>query len=457
MTGFGVAEAMRNLGLFGLSFAFEFRGKSSLKTVQGGIMTSIIVTVVTVIGLLFGKEVVEKHNPSVAMSEDFVPYAYIPLNEFPIVFSFINSSGNNLPDLSSLLEIKVMQMTVGANMTLISYYYNGLVPCNKTLFPKFEDIADTLINNSSFAAYCINHNNGLYFQNSASQWNSSYIELQVRRCRNSKCHPDMMSITENFFLNYRYINSIVDSSNFTNPVSYYIESKLIQVSAALSKRLTLSLRQNVLESDNGWILSDVFTFSFNSIAEIRFDANWNNTQIMAVGIESKNVKVRLNRSYLKVQELFAKIGGLFNALTIFASIISYNYRRFKYILFIIRNSEQLNHVMPDRSKKIDEVKINNLVGGEKDQVKNELSNTNLGLKLPNLLLNQDLACPQDIMDSKPNLSFFKYIFMDAFKQRESFKPLNDAIQTFEQNMSILSYLNMARDISRLKDAIGIIK
>ena len=47
------------------------------------------------------------------------------------------------------------------------------------------------------------------------------------------------------------------------------------------------------------------------------------------------------RSYMKIQDLFAKLGGIANALMLLASILSYHYLRFSYINFVYNHTFNL--------------------------------------------------------------------------------------------------------------------
>jgi hypothetical protein len=70
------------------------------------------------------------------------------------------------------------------------------------------------------------------------------------------------------------------------------------------------------------------------------------TPISAILFESPNIVDNINRSYMKIQDLFAKIGGLINALVILMKVLSSNYIDFIYFNKLIKlsNEEQANRI-----------------------------------------------------------------------------------------------------------------
>ena len=61
-----------------------------------------------------------------------------------------------------------------------------------------------------------------------------------------------------------------------------------------------------------------------------------------IQLESPRLRKITKRSYLKVQELFAKIGGLVNFMIIFINIITSHYFRFKYLFHIYEQISEGN-------------------------------------------------------------------------------------------------------------------
>ena len=64
----------------------------------------------------------------------------------------------------------------------------------------------------------------------------------------------------------------------------------------------------------------------------------NITPISNILFDSPNVIDRITRSYMKIQDLFAKIGGMINALVIVMKILTIHYIRFNYLINLFQLS-----------------------------------------------------------------------------------------------------------------------
>ena len=60
--------------------------------------------------------------------------------------------------------------------------------------------------------------------------------------------------------------------------------------------------------------------------------------IYALILSSFNVRTIVRRSYLKIQELFARVGGIANALLIMMNFLTYHFLRFDFLIFIDKST-----------------------------------------------------------------------------------------------------------------------
>lgn len=66
----------------------------------------------------------------------------------------------------------------------------------------------------------------------------------------------------------------------------------------------------------------------------------NNDEVLNLNLYTTKVRNKTVRNYMKVQDLFAKIGGFTNAIIIVINILTKNFLRFKYLEFIHKNTFQ---------------------------------------------------------------------------------------------------------------------
>lgn len=212
--------------------------------------------------------------------------------------------------------------------------------CNETHFASFRGkITDEEIDTfAKMPTFCMNYleDHDGFFENPFSTPNSTFLDIDIsfkKYLNESK--PDRYDkiLQESYFTVY-YLNSYVSSIDYHNPVKYYLDSVKQQISISYLKRVFIEVGLSKYSSDNGWILEDKKIIDFFYLSQIRYEtvdksANYPN-DICWITFSSPFIIQNYNRQYLKVQDLFAKIGGLINALIILTNLIFMHFLRFEY-------------------------------------------------------------------------------------------------------------------------------
>jgi hypothetical protein len=124
----------------------------------------------------------------------------------------------------------------------------------------------------------------------------------------------------------------------------------------------MRLEESLLVSDVGWILEDYNNKNFVKLRDIQEETlvSSSRKEFFKLILEVMKTREKTVRYYMKVQELFAKIGGLINAMLIIVNILIYDYIKFKYRQFysqiLIKN---IDDIMKSNSKNFD-TNINNV-------------------------------------------------------------------------------------------------
>ena len=107
------------------------------------------------------------------------------------------------------------------------------------------------------------------------------------------------------------------------------------MSKSFYKRIFVSYANNTFISDDGWIFADESrVIHYSQIGEVKSEIisyTEGLTPLGAFTFDSPKLVDKINRSYMKVQDLAAKIGGLANSIFIVVRLISASYLRFLYI------------------------------------------------------------------------------------------------------------------------------
>lgn len=336
-------ESLKKIDIFGKMYSFEKKGSQHFKTAIGGLFGIALVIAVAVIGFLFGKEIYERKIPNSNFADELLDYSRISINEVPIMMYFKLEGGKYVEDIQSAFDFKIKMMTFHSNLSITFDWYPGIVPCSSKNFTNHADFVERDLKyaeSQGIEAWCINTSPDLVFQNDYNSPNSTFVNLVMSYCDPSKrkCHPMLERIKQGLFITIKTMNSFVDPENYTDPINYYTQSITEQISDAIGKRIFMRYTKNTVQTDAGWILESNVYSDFIQLRSVKQEVNKykeENRETYWITLESPVLRLKVVRNYLKVQELFAKIGGLFNACIIFVHIIISDYLNFKYYMHIL--------------------------------------------------------------------------------------------------------------------------
>ena len=90
----------------------------------------------------------------------------------------------------------------------------------------------------NFPSYCFDFDDTVFFQNPYKQVNSTFLNLHVLMCNETerKCADDYKSIVTEAYVQFYYVNSYIDSLDFSQPVKYYYDMINTQITNSFLKR-----------------------------------------------------------------------------------------------------------------------------------------------------------------------------------------------------------------------------
>ncbi len=148
-----------------------------------------------------------------------------------------------------------------------------------------------------------------------------YTVLSLKRCINSTensqvCAPEEEIVS--FFKdkaiswNIYYLNSIFNTQDFSNPKISYIVNNYKSVQYGLYKIFELYIMRRFLNSDNGIIFQSIENSEIVSFFENSYDFTemLHEGHLASIFLYSSNKEEIYNRSYLKLQWIFASVGAL---------------------------------------------------------------------------------------------------------------------------------------------------
>jgi hypothetical protein len=334
----------RKLDYMSTYIGFENENSNKFQTNIGAFFSVIIFITSLVIAIRFGGEIYERRNPYVSESKEFIDDSKIYLKDFSpsLTFGFYTTAElmNNPFDYFDY-SIESIEIDSTGNLKVRNDYL--LVECKTLNFGKNKDIMMQILS-TSFNFYCIKFTEDDYFSNDFSSINSKFFRINFILCnskdpdRNCKLSKEVFEKTP--IVAVTYINSYVNPNSFEQPIIYSPERFTQTISPDLYKLIFLRFSNNILITDKGWLLEEKVEKEYFSLKDYLIDVNQVNESRYALtfSFESPRLRLKINRNYMKVQELFAKVGGLVNALIIVLSILSQDYIHFLYYKFIKENS-----------------------------------------------------------------------------------------------------------------------
>lgn len=128
-----------------------------------------------------------------------------------------------------------------------------------------------------------------------------------------------------FFAAVIFKDNIVDASNYTDPIKPTFKNKLIRISATSSRQEIYYFSNFSFESDNGFLFSDIAkknSFTYDS-KESDLIIDDNTEYIYRILLTVKQNRLKYLRTYSKITDVAANVGGLAKFITMILMSINY--------------------------------------------------------------------------------------------------------------------------------------
>ena len=330
-----------NFDFLGFQIGLEFEMSTKFKSIHGAVLSIIVFIMTTIIGFLFGSEIYQREKPYVTSSATYVENSNVYLKDFPLALYFYNDT-ELLINPFDYYDVLLYKINFTNSESEFAGFLHGSKPviCRKDHFyPWNNRISEQKINEIMIASpICFDNEEDVYFENTDDDVNSTYIQLTVKSCKDSrkKCPDDYYIVVSQTYVQLIFMESYVNSKDYSNPIKFYIKGNTQQLIPNRIKKSTVVIINNIYYSDDGWILEDKYLTRFTQNSLINNEAidqigDYHNHLLWLI-FASPKLGIQYDRNYLKVQDLFAKLGGILNVLIVMGKILLYNYTNFKYIV-----------------------------------------------------------------------------------------------------------------------------
>lgn len=333
-------NAVSSIDSFGINFNFQVNGNEKLKTASGAMITIIYVIILVGLFMGFGIDLYERKKPKVSLNTDAKEYSEVKLSNknFTYAFRLEDKWGQKIDDKSKVYNEIGYIHSVNENGTWNQYSEKKLPITNCSELP-FTKMKEEYYNISLKDWNCINFDNLTLGGN----WDGNFVYgliIYTKQCTNDtnricSSKEDIKKIIslddEPSALFYSDLSleifprmQEIDSPLKTNFVNRYEILNL-----GLYKRKVQTYKITNMVNDVGWFFPEIknedsIVSSDFVLSDFTFKPTWTidilYTQIIYLGRKIDTY----NRSYVKIQEVFASIGG-FSRICFFLINCLYRY------------------------------------------------------------------------------------------------------------------------------------
>ena len=212
----------------------------------------------------------------------------------------------------------------------------------------------------------------------------SYYTFTIRFCDNStfnnQCNSleNISTILEESYLDVIYIDYSLDSLRKTDVGIMSLRQERFMISSTMFKRIWLYLENVKYIIDKGYIFTNYIIQIFYRYSSVRFDVDSRNTfknnYYSTLTILNSRQTSIYNKTYIKLQDLVAILGGIIKAFTMIGTFANYynalNSYYFKLITdFMLENGYDKSYKKYRNTSNISIIKIRNQLSGIKQNTK----------------------------------------------------------------------------------------
>ncbi len=326
----------KRFDFFGVSYSLSEHGAKAFKTSLGFILSAIVTFSTICFAFITGQELFLKTTPFVNTFQEINYHNAFNISTMPIIIAVGYEDGPFVQNISSVYNISInYHQTINGDSSLHKTY--NMSDCDPYKYPtEISRLMIEELNNykaQKADTLCINIPNGLRIQNQFGTLNSSYIGIQFDLCdpNITSCNPDISILQQVNFVKISFVDTLLNPNDFENPIVSYFNQVIQQVGVGLYKRVYLSISNNTLESDNGFLFNSNNRIDYTSVISDKIDLNIpEEREVLIITIDAPNKRNHIKRSYIKVQNVMANVGGIFKTTIMILKVFLGNYVSFKY-------------------------------------------------------------------------------------------------------------------------------
>jgi hypothetical protein len=307
------------------------------KSTSGTIFSILLFFFSIAAAINFGLQIFIRDNAKVTLNYEYEDLPYINMtNNFPMALNIVKRGAFPLENFQSYYNISLINYSQNRvnGTAVVKLTERDMKICQEEDFKgrikQFESIA----NPSGLSQYfCLKQDQLLELKGMIGTPAVNYMAVLINRCVNGtniicKSREEIDIQFKNVFIQLLSTDYYFDSKNFSDPGRIYLKSTNIPITSDFYKRTYMYFSNVEYTTDYGLIFEDKITQNYyrtDSMKEQIFfskEAAFTQNTLSEISITVTPLKYEYYRTYYKLQQLAADVGGIVKAFTLVFTLIN---------------------------------------------------------------------------------------------------------------------------------------
>jgi hypothetical protein len=366
------------IDMIGLEIGLKHKSSRSYQSIPGGTITILILIFIAYCTIYFGEDIYYKEKPISRFNKAMNNNTLINMTQFPVTISFTTAQGALYTNSDRYIQISPYWYLFDwqpLHQSGIKVYPLIVEPCNEEHVSIHKDLflqesffsSSFCIKNDKYINGTVEQKGEIFFQNEFGSLNSSIIQYLVQQCTNTtenwnKCasQEDIDTFLSNVNIAYTYVDAYVNLDYYERPYNYYISRNIVALNRKIGKTNIVRVKPVTIKTDSGFILEDPDDISIIQSEQINTDILGETPIMFNLVLTGTRTQDVYYRNYIKVQDIFANVGGLLQFLLTISIFVLEFYQEASFKLDILNNLYEIDNEKVDMKEPkveiIDELK-----------------------------------------------------------------------------------------------------
>ena len=326
---------------FYLTFIHEFKGDHKQHSYISVFLSLCVNIVCITIFCVNVSHLFKRNEPLISYSKiDLFQGINITLNTENLLFSIFlrdkNHSPLNNPSLITIKGIyKILYKNKNNGIINTNEYQLDIVNCTN-YYNKYEklNINEQFKLNDIKLHYCFNYSENIILGGRYSDDFYGSLSIYVSKCKNKSdsniiCEPEekIKEKIQDAWIQIFYSTNSINSENFSNPIQSELSSYYLKLDYNFNKQIYTYFNSLDFLSDHNMLFDRFEKKSIFKLEQVKNDISYNydeeDENLSTIYVCSAMTKEKVQRKYIKIQEVGASVYGIFYVQCFIAYFILY--------------------------------------------------------------------------------------------------------------------------------------